>query len=72
MQLSVEILDRVFGFLVWHREALYACSKDPILFPIVERHLYYDVIVQIAGIPNCNTFGSDQLSRLVSENPCIF
>jgi hypothetical protein len=73
MQLSVEILDQVFSFLVPHRETLIACSKDPVLSPIIERHLYHHVIVHF-GKRRSDTdyaFEPDDLSKLVSENPRI-
>ena len=71
MQFSAEILDHIFSFLISHRETLIACSKDPILSPIVERHLYYHVVVQIIGNPPNYAFEPDHLSKLVSERPHI-
>jgi len=75
MQLSVEILDHVFSYLVSHRETLIACSKDPVLFPIVERHLYYHVIVNIGPVPADRepdyAFEPKRLSELVSKRPHI-
>ena len=75
MRLSVEILDHIFSFLVSHQETLIACSKDSLLSPIVERHLYYKVIVHIGrGQFNSNyvnAFKPNLLSKIVSENPRI-
>jgi len=73
MRLSVEILDLIFSFLVSHRESLIACSKEPVLSPIVGRHLYYHVIVRIGKrLTNSNcAFEPEHLSKLVSENPRI-
>lgn len=71
MRLSVEILDHIFSFLVSHQDVLFACSKDPVLFPIIERQLYYHTTVHFAsGWLDCN-FEPDRLSNLVSENPRI-
>jgi len=67
MKLSVEILDHIFSFLVSHRDTLIACSADPTLSPIVERHLYHHIIVHVGhGKSNSN-----RLSKLVSENTRI-
>jgi hypothetical protein len=73
MQLSVEILDHIFGFLVSHRETLIACSKDPVLSPIIERHLYYHLNVHFGKRRSDadDAFERDDLSKLVSENPRI-
>jgi hypothetical protein len=77
MQLSVEILDHIFSFLEPlgpHRKTLIACSKDPVLSPIVERHLYCHVNVDINGGLDMNSnyaFELDHLSKLVSEDPRI-
>jgi hypothetical protein len=73
MQLSVEILDHIFGFLVSHRETLIACSKDPVLSPIIERHLYYHLNVHFGKRRSDadDAFQPDDLSKLVSENPRI-
>ena len=68
MQLSVEILEHIFSFLISHRETLVACSKDPILSPIVERYLYHHVVVQLIGTSD---FEPGHLSKLISENPRI-
>src|SRR6266540_2900706 len=72
MQFSVEILDHIFSFLVSSRETLVACSKDPALASIVERHLYYQLVVHI-GKPTFHycSFKPDRLSKLVSKNPLI-
>ncbi len=40
MQLSVEILDHNFSFLVSHRKTLVACSEDPVLSPIAQYCIY--------------------------------
>jgi hypothetical protein len=71
MQLSVEILDHIFSFLVPHRETLIACSKDPVLSPIIERHLYHHVIVHFGKRRSDADyiFEPGDLSKLVSENP---
>jgi hypothetical protein len=73
MRLSVEILDHIFSFLVPHRKTLIACSKDSLLSPIVERHLYYHVIVHFGKRSSDAdyAFEPDDLSRLVCENPRI-
>jgi len=75
MHLSVEILHHVFSYLVSHRETLIACSKDPALFPIVERHLYHHVIVNLGPIPADRepdyAFEPKRLSELVSKKPYI-
>ncbi len=71
MKLSVELLDYIFSFLVSHK-TLVACSEDPVLFPIVERHLYYHITVHFAKgwVPDYY-YSSDRLYKLVSENPRI-
>ena len=72
MRLPVEILNRIFSFLVSDLSTLTTCSKDPLLFPIVERHLYYHVHVHFDGrTDNLGTFGPDDLSNRISENPRI-
>jgi len=76
MRLSVEILDHIFSFLLSHREFLIACSKDPLLSPIIERHLYYHVTVHIRHPDSlANSKGRvlepERVSQLVSENPRI-
>lgn len=75
MQLSEDILDHIFGYLVSHRETLVACSKDPYLSSIVKRHLYYHLIVNI-GNRNQKTISNyalkpGHLAQLVSESPHI-
>ncbi len=74
IQLSVEILDHIFSFLVSHRETLITCSKDRVLSPIVERHLYYHVIVHFGHETTDDSnyaFKPDCLSKLISKNPRI-
>jgi hypothetical protein len=73
MKLSVETLDHIFGFLTLsQQDTLIACSNIPTLAPIVERHLYHHIIVQINGTPNSNyALEPDHLSKLVSEMPRI-
>ena len=75
MRVSLEILDLIFGFLIPHREALVACSKDQVLFPIVKRHLFYHVIVHLGSryekADSMYAFEPDRLSNLLSEDPRI-
>ena len=75
MRVSVEILDLIFGFLIPHREALIACSKDQVLSPIVKRHLFYHVIVHLGSryekADSMYAFEPDCLSNLLSEDPRI-
>jgi len=74
MKLSVEILDHIFSFLGLNNlETLRACSEDPVLSPIVERHLFYSLIVSInhRWVDPYYTFKPDMLSKLVSDNPRI-
>ena len=72
MQFPVEILDHIFSFLVSSRETLVALSKDPVLSSIVERHVYYQLVVHI-GQPTFHScsFEPDRLSKVVSKNPRI-
>jgi hypothetical protein len=73
MRLSVELLDHIFSFLVSHQRTIAACSKDAVLFPIIERQLYYHTTVRFARgwrDSDCG-FEPDCLSKLVSENPRI-
>ena len=70
MQLSVEVVDHIFSFLVSERETLVACSEDPVLFPIVERHLYHQITVSIP-YGTSNGFEPGRLIKFVSENPRI-
>jgi hypothetical protein len=71
MRFSVEILDHIFSFLVPHQATLLACSKDPILFPIIERQVYHHTTVHFStGWLDCN-FEPDRLTKLVSEDPRI-
>jgi hypothetical protein len=71
MHLSLEILDHIFSFLVSHRETLIACSNDPVLSPIIERHLYYHMVVKVGHGETDHAYESNQLSQLISENPRI-
>ena len=73
MKLSPEILDRIFGFTVLHRETLIACSQDSALSSLVERHVYYHVIVHIGNGTTgfIGAFEPNHLSTLVSEKPRI-
>jgi hypothetical protein len=76
MNLSVEILDHIFSFLVSDRTTLIACSKDPVLSHIVERHLYYIITVGFDALGrgrehSDSDFTSAPLSSFVSENPQI-
>ena len=71
MQLSVEVVDHIFSFLVSDHRTLIACSEDPALFPMVERDFYHQITV---SIPCGKTYGDiepDCLFKLVSENPRI-
>jgi len=73
MQFSAEIIDHIFSFLVSSRETLVAWSKDPVLFPIIERYLYYHLVVHI-GRPSHHADCSiepNRLSEVVSKNPRI-
>jgi len=68
----LEILDHIFSFLVPHRETLIACSKDPVLSPIVEKYLYHHLIINIGDQKTPpHSLTPDQLSKLVLENPRI-
>ena len=72
IQLSFDILDYIFSFLVSDRGTLVACSKDPVLSPLVERHVYYHVIVDVGVRTNSSyAFKPNHLSKLVSHNPHI-
>jgi hypothetical protein len=73
MQLSFEILDHIFSFLVSHRETLLACSIDPVLSQIVERHLYYHIIIDVGNERPSSKYAFEpgRLSELVSKNPRI-
>ena len=71
---STFILDYIFSFLVSDGGliTLIACSKDPVLSPIVERHVYYHVIVEVGVWSNSGyAFKPNHLSELVSKNPQI-
>ena len=71
MRFSVEVLDHIFSFLVSHHGTLLACSRDPVLSPIIERQLFYHTIVGFAtGCLDC-TFEPHRLSKMVSESPHI-
>src|SRR5258708_27702530 len=73
MRLSVELIDHIFSFLVSHQRTIAACSKDPVLFPIIERQLYYHTTVRFARgsrESDCG-FEPERLSKLVSEGPHI-
>jgi len=75
MRLPVEILHHIFSSLVSHQETLVACSQDPVLLPIVERHLYYHVNVFIGRRRSRSisdyALKPDLLSKRLSENPRI-
>ena len=72
MQLSVDIVDHIFSFLIWHHETLVACSKDPVLSHIVERYLYYRVVVHLdIKRHHVVAFQQEHLSKLISQNPRI-
>jgi hypothetical protein len=73
MQFSAEIIDHIFSFL--SRETLVAWSKDPALYPIVERYLYHHLIVHIGKpirptLHHCS-FEPNRLSKFVFRNPRI-
>ena len=80
MQLSGEVLDHIFSFLVSHKDTLIACLKDPALSPSAERHFYRHIAVLFCR-PIQNDFGGEatpvdffqphHLSKLVSEKPHI-
>ena len=75
MKLSVEILDLIFSLLS-HRMTLIACSKDPMLSQIVERHLYCYITVYFDNLGRweCmehDDFGPVRLSSFISKNPRI-
>ena len=73
MRLSVELLDHIFSFLVSDQRTIISCSKDPVLFPIIERQLYYHTIVRFAKgwrESGCG-FEPECLSKLISEDPRI-
>jgi hypothetical protein len=75
MQLSVEILDHIFSFLVNDESTLSSCleSDDPLLSPIAERYLYYQITVCISAREAQSTtlFTPDRLFRFLSENPRV-
>ena len=73
MRLPVEILSLIFSFLVSDIATLTACSKDPLLFPVVEKHLYYHVTVCFGCKTDghLNGFRPDDFSKRISENPRI-
>ena len=78
MQLPFDIVDYIFSLLVSDRKTLIACSKDPVLFPFVERHIHDHIIVQFGIKTTTDTddalrlaFGPENLVKLVSENPHI-
>ena len=76
IKFSVEILDYIFAFLKSDSQSLIACSKaHPSLSPIVERHIYYHIV--IPTLPDYQTTGrgycleSSHLIKLLSETPQI-
>ena len=73
MQLPVEVVDHIFSFLVSDRRTLIdiACSEDPVLFPMVERHFFHQITVLIPYGKIDHGFQPDRLFNLVSENPRI-
>jgi len=73
MQLPVEVVDHIFSFLVSDRRTLIdiACSEDPVLFPMVERHFFHQITVLIPYGKIDHGFEPDRLFNLVSENPRI-
>ena len=68
LSLAVEILDHIFSFLVSHKRTLRECSRDPVLSPIVERHLYHQVTVDFGDGVLLERY---RFSKLVSDNPRI-
>ena len=78
MELSFDILDYIFGFLRHDTESLIACSRADFVFsPIVERHLYYHIIILVHTSTDFETTGhgyclkpTDLIKRL-SETPHI-
>ena len=71
MKLSVEILDHIFSFLVLH-PTLIDCSEDPVLSPIVDRYIYYEISVWFGKRTNYNwTYSLGHLYQLLYENPHI-
>ena len=71
MELPLDILEYIFSFLVSDRKTLIACSKDPVLSPIVEKHRYYHIIVRRTTDDSNNAFEPNHLSQFVSKNPHI-
>jgi len=55
MRFAVEILDLIFSFLSSDHRTLLACMKDPILSPIVKRHLYL-IIVYVGPKKQANKY----------------
>ena len=75
MKVSVEILDFIFSLLS-HRMTLIACSKDPVLSQIVERHIYCYIHVYFDNLDRWeflenDEFGPIRLSNFISKNPRI-
>jgi hypothetical protein len=74
MELSVELVDLIFSFLVLDRPTLFTCSRIPALSQIVERYLYHSITVsfcQTAWSDPTNSTNPTILSRFISENPRI-
>jgi hypothetical protein len=70
MELSVELVDLIFSFLVLDRPTLFTCSRIPALSQIVERYLYHSITVSFWSDPT-NSTNPTVLSRFISENPRI-
>ena len=73
IHLSFDILDYIFSFLISDRKTLIACPKDPVLSPIVERHAYYHIIVQVGERTTDfnNILEPNHLSKLCADKPHI-
>jgi hypothetical protein len=76
MEFPFDVLDYIFSFLKSDPESLVACSRaHPLLSRIVERYLYYHIVI-LTGIGFQNTgqgyfLESSHLIKILSETPQI-
>ena len=80
MEIPVEVLDHIFGLLKSHPRSLLACSNaHPILAQIVERHLYYHIVIIRSTLyyhldlddRSGYKFDFSHMTRLLSDTPRI-
>ena len=80
MEIPVEVLDHIFGFLKSHPRSLLACSNaHPSLAQIVGRHLYHHIVIIHSTLcypPDLDyrsgyKFDSSHMTRLLSDTPRI-